>query len=441
MIRKEQNIIRCAIYTRKSCEDGLEQDFNSLDAQRLAGENYVASQIHENWRLISKHYDDGGFSGGNMNRPALKELFADIEAGLVDMVVVYKIDRLSRSLFDFSKIVEHFDKHNVSFVSVTQSFNTSNSSGKLMLNILLSFAQFERELSGERIRDKFAASLKKGMWMGGNPPLGYNVENRSLVINDEEAKTVKFIYEKFLETESYFAVTDWLNNSGYRTKIRQLTNGKTIGGGKFQKNTVLHILKNPYYKGCVTHKDQVYPGQHEAIIDEETWGRVQNVFANHEESRAKSCCSRNFMAPSFLKGIIRCESCDTVMIPTHCVKKGVRYRYYTCQKHLKFKSCDSSFKTVPAGPVEEQVVNEVVRILKSPEILMHIDKLAEENKEITREDVIDALQNLNEVWNYLYPVEQRKIVKMLVTSVLIQNNGLKLNLNLDGLNRLLIELS
>ena len=192
----EQKIIRCAIYTRKSCEDGLEQDFNSLDAQRLAGENYVASQIHENWRLISKRYDDGGFSGGNMNRPALKELLNDIEAGLVDMVVVYKIDRLSRSLFDFSKIVEHFDKHNVSFVSVTQSFNTSNSSGKLMLNILLSFAQFERELSGERIRDKFAASLKKGMWMGGNPPLGYNVENRSLVINDEEAKTVKFIYER-----------------------------------------------------------------------------------------------------------------------------------------------------------------------------------------------------------------------------------------------------
>ena len=185
----------------------------------------------------------------------------------------------------------------------------------------------------------------------------------------------------------------------------------------------------------------MYPGQHEAIIDEETWSRVQKVFANHEESRSKRCCSRNFMAPSFLKGIIRCESCDTVMIPTHCVKKGVRYRYYTCQKHLKFKSCDSSFKTVPAGPVEEQVVNEIVRILKSPEILMHIDKLAEENKEITREDIIDALQNLNEVWNYLYPVEQRKIVKMLVTSVLIQNNGLKLNLNLDGLNRLLIELS
>ena len=178
----EKKFIRCAVYTRKSCEDGLEQEFNSLDAQRLAGENFVASQIHENWRLVSKHYDDGGFSGGNMNRPALKELFEDIKAGLIDMVVVYKIDRLSRSLFDFSKIVELFDKYNVSFVSVTQSFNTSTSSGKLMLNILLSFAQYERELSSERIRDKFAASLKKGMWMGGVPPLGYTCASRKSLI-------------------------------------------------------------------------------------------------------------------------------------------------------------------------------------------------------------------------------------------------------------------
>ena len=203
MEKKESNatFIRCAIYTRKSCEDGLDQEFNSLDAQRLAGENYIASQVHENWRLIEKRYDDGGFSGGTMNRPALQELFADIKAGLVDMVVVYKIDRLSRSLFDFSKIVALFEKHNVSFVSVTQSFNTSNSSGKLMLNILLSFAQFERELTGERIRDKFASSLKKGMWMGGNPPLGYDVKDRNLIINEDEAKIINFIYDKFLETK------------------------------------------------------------------------------------------------------------------------------------------------------------------------------------------------------------------------------------------------
>ena len=434
----EQKFIRCAVYTRKSCEDGLEQEFNSLDAQRLAGENYIASQIHENWRLVSKHYDDGGFSGGNMNRPALKELFEDIKAGLIDMVVVYKIDRLSRSLFDFSKIVELFDKYNVSFVSVTQSFNTSTSSGKLMLNILLSFAQFERELSGERIRDKFAASLKKGMWMGGNPPLGYEVKDRSLIINEEEKPIIQFIYEKFAETESYFMVTDLLNNSGYRTKIRHLSNGKTTGGGKFQPNAVLHILRNPYYKSCVTHKGQVYQGQHEAIIPENEWEQVQEIFSKHGGGARKR---ENMMSPSFLKGIIRCESCDTPMIPSYCVKNGMRYRYYVCQKHQKCKSCNSAFKTVPAGPVEEQVVNEIIRIFKSPEILVHVDKLAEENKEISHEEVLDALKNLNDVWGYLYQAEQRKIVKLLVNSVQIQNNGLKMNLNLDGLNRLLIELS
>lgn len=283
----EQKIIRCAIYTRKSCEDGLEQEFNSLDAQRLAGENYIASQVYENWRLISKHYDDGGFSGGNMNRPALQELFNDIKAGLIDMVEVYKIDRLSRSLFDFSKIVELFDQYKVSFVSVTQSFNTSNSSGKLMLNILLSFAQFERELSGERIRDKFAASLKKGIWMGGNVPLGYCVKDRKLVIQEDDAEIIRKIYQKHLESESYFKVADLLNESGYRTKIRYLKDGRITGGLKFEPKAVLRILKNPYYKGCVTHKGIAYPGEHEAIIDETTWNRVQEILQNRSKPKRR----------------------------------------------------------------------------------------------------------------------------------------------------------
>lgn len=377
----EQKIIRCAVYTRKSCEDGLEQEFNSLDAQRLAGENYIASQVNENWRLISKHYDDGGFSGGNMERPALKELFADIEAGQIDMVVVYKIDRLSRSLFDFSKIVALFEKHNVSFVSVTQSFNTSNSSGKLMLNILLSFAQFERELSGERIRDKFAASLKKGLWMGGCVPLGYEVKERNLVINKEEATIIKFIYDKFIETESYFLVTDLLNRAGYRTKVRSLKSGQTTGGGPFQPNAVLHILKNPYYKGCVTHKGQVYPGKHEAIIPEEKWKLIQEIFKKNGNQK------NHKYTPALLTGLIRCGCCDVPMSSTCCVKKTKRYRYYTCSRQLKYKTCPSEHKSVPAGMVEEQVVNEIVRILRSPEILVHVNKLAEENHEINRKDV------------------------------------------------------
>ena len=433
----EQKIIKCAIYTRKSCEDGLEQEFNSLDAQRVSAENYIASQMHENWRLISKHYDDGGYSGGNMNRPALKELFEDIKAGLVDVVVVYKIDRLSRSLFDFSKIVALFEEHNVSFVSVTQAFNTSTSAGKLMLNILLSFAQFERELTTERVRDKFASSLKKGIWMGGNWPLGYDVKDRALVINEAEAKVVRLIYDKFLETESYTLITDWLNKNGYRTKVRHWK-GKTIGGTLFKPSTVLQILKNPYYKGYVRHKDKMYPGQHEAIIAEEQWEQVQEIFRQHKgEQRPRN----SSLTPAFLKGLIRCASCDAAMIPTHCVKNGARYRYYACGNHLKFKTCKSEYKTVPAGIVEEQVVNELVRIFKSPEIIAHIDRLAASDKDIGREELLTSLKNLNDVWDYLYQAEQRKIAQMLINSVMIQDNGLKLDLNLDGLNQLLIELA
>ena len=424
----EQKIIRCAVYTRKSCEDGLEQEFNSLDAQRLAGENYIASQIHENWRLISKHYDDGGFSGGNLNRPALKELFADIEAGLVDMVVVYKIDRLSRSLFDFSKIVELFEKHNVSFVSVTQSFNTSTSSGKLMLNILLSFAQFEREMTGERIRDKFASSLKKGLWMGGHPPLGYDVENRKLVINEEDAKLIRLIFEKFLKTESYFEIAHALNNAGIKTKR----------GGLFSPQHVQRILKNPYYKGCVTHKGNVYPGEHEAIIEEETWDKVQEIFKSKSIPGRRQKQSR---IPSFLSGLIKCSACGCRMKQTLSHKKSLRYRYYTCYNHIKFKSCSAPRSSFPAESIEQQVISEIVRILKSPEVVMHLNRLAEENKKINKTQLLSSLKNLNSVWHYLYQAEQKKIVDMLVDNVIVKEDGLKINLNLEGFEPLLTQLA
>jgi DNA invertase Pin-like site-specific DNA recombinase len=241
----------------------------------LSAENYVASQTRENWRLLSKHYDDGGFSGGNMDRPALQELFDDIEDGLVDMVVVYKIDRLSRSIFDFAKIVELFNEHNVSFVSVTQAFNTSTSSGKLMLNMLLSFAQYERELTGERIRDKFASSLKKGMWMDGVVMLGYEVKDRKLLIKGDEAEIIRLIYKQFLASESCVEAAHLLNKLGHRTKIKKLKTGETSGGQMFERKAVQRILKNPYYKGCVTHKGDVYEGEHEAIIDEERWREVK----------------------------------------------------------------------------------------------------------------------------------------------------------------------
>jgi DNA invertase Pin-like site-specific DNA recombinase len=429
-------LIRCAIYTRKSCEDGLEQDFNSLDAHRLSAENYIASQTHENWQLISKHYDDGGFSGGNMDRPALQELFDDIRAGLIDMVVVYKIDRLSRSIFDFAKIVELFNEHNVSFVSVTQSFNTSTSSGKLMLNMLLSFAQYERELTGERIRDKFASSLKKGLWMGGVVMLGYEVKDRKLLIKENEAEIIRLIYKQFLASESCVEVAHLLNKLEHRTKIKKLKTGETSGGQMFECKAVERILKNPYYKGCVTHKEAVYQGEHEAIIDEETWNAAQEIFRKNAAGPRKASC----MTPSFLKGIIHC-SCGSLMKHTCSSNHGLVYRYYACYNHLKYRTCQSLHKNIPAEPVERSVIDEVLKIIKSPEVVINLNRLAEQRNDLKKEDLMTALKNLNEAWNYLYQAEQEKIVRMLVDSVEIKENGIKLHLNLDGFDNLFVELS
>lgn len=434
----QNKVIRCAIYTRKSNDDGLEQDFNSLDNQRLSAENYIASQIHENWRLISKHYDDGGFSGGNMNRPALQELFEDINAGLIDMVVVYKIDRLSRSLFDFAKIVELFDKHNVGFVSVTQSFNTSTSSGKLMLNMLLSFAQYERELTGERIRDKFASSLKKGMWMGGVVMLGYEVKDRKLIINEEEAAIIRLIYSEFLASESCTEVAYTLNKSEYRTKTKKLSSGEIAGGHHFQPKSVRRILQNPYYKGCVTHKGNVYAGEHEAIIDEEIWNKVQEIFKNNSSNPKENITSAT---PSFLRGILKCSECNSLMKHTTANNHGLVYRYYTCYNHLKYRTCKSPYKNIPADPIERSVIDEVLKIIKSPEVVIHINALAERHNEIKRDDLMMALKNLHEVWNYLYSAEQQKIVKMLVNCIDIKADGIKINLNLEGFDNLFVELA
>lgn len=277
--------IRCAIYTRKSSEDGLDMDFNTLDAQREAGENYVLSQKHEGWILLPEHYDDGGFSGGNTNRPAFKKLMQDVESGLVDMIVVYKIDRLTRSLIDFSKMVEVFDSNKVSFVSVTQQFNTSTSMGRLTLNMLLSFAQFEREVSGERIRDKIAASKQKGMFMGGLPVLGYDIIERKLVINQNEAKIVKEIFNKYLQLHSYLRVAKDLNNQGFHTKQWQSKKGNFYGNRCFDKTVVASVIKNPVYIGKIKHKDKIYDGQQEAIIDIKLWDKVQQLIEAPYEAK------------------------------------------------------------------------------------------------------------------------------------------------------------
>jgi site-specific DNA recombinase len=277
--------LRCAIYTRVSTDQGLEQEFNSLDAQREAAQAYVKSQAHEGWRLIRDRYDDGGFSGGSMERPALQTLLTDVKQRRIDTIVVYKVDRLTRSLADFAKLVELFDEYGVSFVSVTQSFNTTTSMGRLTLNVLLSFAQFEREVTGERIRDKIAASKKKGMWVGGVVPLGYEVKNKKLIVNDAEAATVRMIFERYLALGSLPALQRELRAQGIVTRKRILSSGKTIGGTPLTNGPLAYMLRNRVYLGEINHRDQSYRGEHPSILDQTLFDAVQAKLDENRRGR------------------------------------------------------------------------------------------------------------------------------------------------------------
>ncbi len=316
--------LRCALYTRKSSEEGLEQDFNSLDAQREACEAFVASQKREGWVLLPEMYDDGGFSGGTLERPAFQRLLSDVSAGKVDVVVVYKVDRLTRSLSDFAKIVEVFDKNAVSFVSVTQQFNTTSSMGRLTLNILLSFAQFEREVTGERIRDKIAASKKKGMWMGGQPPLGYDVKDRKLVVNAQEAETVRHIFRRYRELKSVRLLKADLDAHGIVSKARKAADGSAYGSKPLARGALYLMLQNRVYRGETVHKDKSYPGEHDAIVDERLWNEVQVILRTNRIERADG---RTDNRPSMLAGLLF-DAQGERMSPSHANKRGTRYRYY-----------------------------------------------------------------------------------------------------------------
>jgi site-specific DNA recombinase len=345
---------RCAIYTRKSSEEGLEQAFNSLDAQREACTAYILSQKHEGWTVLPTRYDDGGFSGGTTERPALKQLIGDIEAGKVDVVVVYKVDRLTRALSDFAKLVEVFDRHGVSFVSITQQFNTTTSMGRLTLNVLLSFAQFEREVTGERIRDKIAASKKKGMWMGGMPSLGYDVQNRKLVVNDGEARTVVHIFRRYLELKSVHALRDELASGGIRSKRRIRPNGTEFGGQKLSRGALYLMLQNRIYRGEITHKGNSYPGEHPAIIEQPLWDDVQAVLARNRVERATGAHAKHL---SLLAGLVFDETGER-LTPTYSVKKGTRYRYYVSTSLITGTARNrSNGRRIPAGNLESLVIN------------------------------------------------------------------------------------
>ncbi|MGB4191894.1 MAG: recombinase family protein [Rickettsiales bacterium] len=401
---KEKIKLRCAIYTRKSHEEGLEQAFNSLDAQRLAGENYIASQEHEGWECIPTQYNDGGYSGGNLERPALQRLLQDIKDSKVDCIIVYKIDRLTRSLLDFSKIIELLDEHKCSFVAVTQSFNTSNSMGRLMLNVLLSFAQYERELTSERIRDKFEASCKLGMWMGGCPPLGYNPKNRELIIDKDEAKIVEDIYQSFIETESVTETARAMNQLGHKTKTWESEKGKLYQGVAFSKKAIRHILQNPVYAGKIKHKSKVYQGKHKSIIDPEIWKKAQGIFT-HRENKIINPMTR-VSAPPLLKGILICGCCSSKMTPSYCMKKnGARYRYYTCSSKMRLSSEKCAIRTVSAAEVEDLVTAQVLALLKKPEVIAHAIAAASSRGESQDLQVIKALKDVHRVWEELFPAE------------------------------------
>lgn len=356
--------IRCAIYTRKSSEDGLDQDFNSLDAQHEACAAYIASQRHEGWKLLPDHYDDGGISGGTLERPALQRLMDEIDAGRIDMVVVYKIDRLTRSLSDFARLVDRLEAANCSFVSVTQAFNTSSSMGRLTLNVLLSFAQFEREVTAERIRDKIAASKKKGLWMGGNLPLGYDrhpdSKARTLVVNPDEAGTVQRLFDLYADLGCLRRVEETAAREGLRSKRRVRSDGSVSGGGPLSRGQIYYLLRNPVYLGKIRHKDKTWPGQHDAILDEDLWTRVQDrmkTAASRSRSRDTGPQSRITDPGAWLTGKLRDETGDR-LTPTHTTRKGRRLRYYVSNRLISGGPDPSGWRL--PGPALEQAVREIV---------------------------------------------------------------------------------
>ena len=414
--RKGRPGVRCAIYTRKSHEEGLEQDFNSLDAQREACEAYVASQKHEGWTCrtcLPGIYDDGGVSGATLERPALKRLLEDMETGGIDAVVVYKVDRLTRTLGDFARIVEVFDRKEVSFVSITQQFNTTTSMGRLTLNMLLSFAQFEREVTSERIRDKIAASKKRGLWMGGLPPLGYDVQDRKLVVNEQEAETVRDIFRHHLKTGSVSALQDRLERDGVAGKVRIDRYGRETGGKPLARGALYHLLQNRIYRGEIVHKEQSYPGEHAAIVDETLWKQVQRKLATNRTERTSGA---NAAEPSLLAGLVY-DDTGQRMTPSHANKQGTRYRYYVSKSLVTGRRRSASRgRRVPARELEGLIEDRLRRFLASrAEIFGAVDGLGEDAGRAA--EVVARANEMAGRWPSLAAPERRTILNAIVHRV------------------------
>jgi len=427
--------IRCAIYTRKSTEEGLEQDFNSLDAQREASLAYIESQRHEGWRALPTLYDDGGFSGGTMDRPALKQLLKDIGAGQIDIVVVYKVDRLTRSLSDFAKIVEIFDRHKVSFVSITQQFNTTSSMGRLTLNILLSFAQFEREVTGERIRDKIAASRRKGMWMGGLVPLGYEAKEKKLIEEKTSADLVRRIFESYLALGCVARLKAELDGDGTITPRRKTPAGREIGGRPFSRGALYKILNNRIYIGEAVHKGKIYPGEHKGIVPKELWDRVQGKLSGNAATLKQI---GKVKGSSLLAGLLL-DDRGNKLSPAHAGKAGRCYRYYVSQAVLQNRPEEKGSVTrVPAHDLEKLVTERIASFLGSPTTIG--EKVFMSGDDATsQKTMLDAAERVSSSWSGLDEGTRPRLVRALMLRAIVSSRSLIVILSRTALRRMLLE--
>lgn len=430
--------MRCAVYTRKSSEEGLDQEYNSIDAQRDAGHAYIASQRAEGWIAVPDDYDDPAFSGGNMERPGLKRLLTDIEAGKIDVIIIYKIDRLTRSLTDFSRMVEVFERQGVSFVSVTQQFNTTTSMGRLMLNVLLSFAQFEREVTGERIRDKITASKKKGMWMGGIPPLGYDVSNRRLIPNAMEVKTIRHIFTRFAELGSSTQLVKELRLDGVTSKSWTTQDGKVRVGKLIDKGLIYKLLNNRTYLGELRHKERWYPSEHPPIITQEMWDAVHAILAINSRERGNLTRTK---VPYLLQGLVFGHDGWALSPWTATKKNGKRYRYYIPQRDTKEGVGASGLPRFPAQELENTVLDQLRQFMRQPKMLEDITAQAVELVPTLDEArVTVAMTRLDIIWDQLFPAEQSRIIRLMVDKVIVFPNDIRLNLNLIGLEKIALDL-
>jgi site-specific DNA recombinase len=439
--------VRCAILTRTSTEEGLDSEFNSLDAQRESGEAYAASQKQEGWIALSTRYDDAGYSGATLDRPAMQRLLADIEAGRVDVVIVYKIDRLSRSLLDFARLMEVFDRHGVAFVSVTQRFDTSTSMGRLMLNILLSFAQFEREIIGERIRDKVAATKRRGKYTGGPPVLGYDVDRdrKRLVVNPAEAALVLQIFADFVQTGSTTTLAQTLNAAGLTTKAWTTKKGVARPGTPWHKGLTYRVLNNRLYLGEVVHKGQHYPGEHEAIISQDLWDQAHAILDTNRRARGAQTRAQS---PALLKGLLWCAHCGCAMTPNFTRRNGKVYRYYLCVRAERGARDSCPVRCLSAGEIERTVVDQLRAVLRSPEITARTyrearaqaDGGATADTAFAERDVVEALSSLDPIWEHLFPNEHARIVQLLVEQVDVHQDHVEVRIRAEGLTSLVAEL-